>query len=302
MALNSTDKLLAAYLAFVTVLIVARGLLSSPLGWWLLVMHVLFGSILLFVTRARLAPRIGDTLHILYPLLLLIPFYWEIGAIGSAYGIDRVLAHDTVVQEWEARIFGEQISYVWIRQYPSVFWSTVLHLAYFTYYAVIVLGPVLSVAHGRRDAAKMVLFSMMIAYVMCYVVFLAYPVAGPYYTFPGPEGPVREVWSAHLVYSVLSAASSFGTAFPSSHVAATVATTYALWFGWRRLAAWFIVPTILLTVGTVYCQMHYGVDAILGVLVGLLAGSLGRVALRHTPGFASGIPFPTSSTGSRTTF
>ncbi|MBI4500559.1 MAG: phosphatase PAP2 family protein [Gemmatimonadetes bacterium] len=168
-------------------------------------------------------------------------------------------------------VFGGQVSYVWIRRYPSGFWSAILHLAYFAYYAVIVLGPVLLVARGRQEAARQVLFAMMIAFVVCYVTFITFPVGGPYYAFPHPEGEVREVWSARLVYWVLSGGSSFGAAFPSSHVAATVTTTTALWRHWRSLAAWFVPPTVLLTVGTVYCQMHYGIDATSGVLVGLFA-------------------------------
>ena len=276
MALNSTDKLLATYLAFVTALLIPRGLLAHPTGWWLLVMNVLFGVMFFLFTRLRPDDRVGQTLHILYPIMVLIPLYWEIGAIGQAYGMDRAAEHDTVIQRWEATTFGGQVSYHWIRNHPSVFWSTVLHLAYFAYYAIIVLGPVLLATRGRLEAARSVLFSMMLAFVTCYVVFVLYPVGGPYYAFPRPEGPVEEVWSARLVYWVLSGGSSFGAAFPSSHVAATVATTYALWFHWRRLAAWFIVPTILLAVGTVYCQMHYGVDAMSGVIVGLLGGWLGQ--------------------------
>jgi membrane-associated phospholipid phosphatase len=29
-------------------------------------------------------------------------------------------------------------------------------------------------------------------------------------------------------------------------------------------------PTLLMTVGVVYCQMHYGVDALAGLMVGLM--------------------------------
>ena len=272
--LTATDRLLAIYLAFVTVLLIPRGMLSPATGWWLLTMNVLFGVMLVLFTRIRPEDRVGRTLHTLYPLLLLIPFYWQIGVIGLAHGTDRALAHDTVVQRWEQLIFGGQVSYAWIRRYPSTFWSGVLHLAYFAYYAVIVLGPVLLVARRRPQAAQQVLFAMMVAFVLCYVTFLVYPVAGPYFAFPRPEGEVREVWSARLVYWVLAGGSSFGTAFPSSHVAATVATTSAIWRQWRPLGAWFLLPTILLTVGTVYCQMHYGVDAASGVVVGLLAAWL----------------------------
>lgn len=276
MALTLTDKLLAAYLTFVTALLVVRGMLGNAIGWWLVVMNILFGVMLLLFTRLRPGNRLGENLHVLYPILLLIPFYWQIGAIGLAYGMDQASAHDAILQNWEAALFGGQVSYAWIRRYPSAFWSAVLHLAYFAYYVVIVLGPVLLVARGRRQAARQVILSMMIAFVTCYVVFVTYPVGGPYYAFPQPEGPVREVWSARLVYWVLSGGSSFGAAFPSSHVAATVATTYALWHQWRKLALWFLIPTILLTVGTVYCQMHYGLDALSGVLVGVAGAWVGR--------------------------
>ena len=59
---------------------------------------------------------------------------------------------------------------------------------------------------------------LIIAFVICYVVFVSYPVGGPYYAFPRPQGPVEEVWSARLVYWVLSGGSSFGAAFPLSPV------------------------------------------------------------------------------------
>jgi membrane-associated phospholipid phosphatase len=73
------------------------------------------------------------------------------------------------------------------------------------------------------------------------------------------------------VYNVLAGGSSFGAAFPSSHVAASLAATLALWRTWKPLAAVFTIPMILLVVATVYCQMHYGIDAGAGLLVGGLA-------------------------------
>ncbi|MBI4421062.1 MAG: phosphatase PAP2 family protein [Gemmatimonadetes bacterium] len=279
MALTPTDRLLAGYVAFVTIMIALRGLLSQPAGWWLLVMHALFGILLVLFTKLREEDRVGQVLHDLYPLLMLLPFYYEFGVFGLQFGGAPALLHDATIQRWEAAIFGGQISYEWIRRHPSVFWSEVLHLAYFGYYPIVILGPTLLVARGRRAAARGVLFPMMAAFVSCYIVFILYPVAGPYYAFPQPDGPVRDAWGARLVYGVLGETSSFGAAFPSSHVAATVAATYALWRYWRRLALWLLAPSILLTVGTVYCQMHYGVDAAAGTVVGLAAGWLGRTRI-----------------------
>lgn len=270
LALRPTDKLLAGYLSFVSLVVVARGMLPGRDGFAILSMHALFGVMLYLFTRLTPAERFGNFMHDMYPVLMLIPFYGEFGLINDVLGPERVLAHDTVVQRWEAALFGGQVSYEWIRRAPSVFWSGVLHAAYFAYYPIVLLGPLLPWLRGKDHVTRAVVFSMMLAFVPCYVTFLVYPVAGPYYAFPHPVGPVREVGSAELVYGLLADASSLGAAFPSSHVAATVAVTWAIWQGWRRLAAWFIPAAVLLTVGTVYCQMHYGIDALLGTIEGLL--------------------------------
>ena len=125
---------------------------------------------------------------------------------------------------------------------------------------------------------RRVLFITMLAYAACWVVFILWPVAGPNHAFDHPTGPVREVWSARLVYSMLESGSSFGAAFPSSHVAATVAAVGGLWREWRALGMTFAVPTALLVIGTVYCQMHYAIDAVAGLLVAAGAVALGSRA------------------------
>jgi membrane-associated phospholipid phosphatase len=157
-----------------------------------------------------------------------------------------------------------------------VFWSGLLHLAYFAYYVVVVLAPLLLAFRGRRDGARRVMYSTMVAFVICYVWFVLYPVAGPNYAFPHPTGRVREVWSARLVYQALAQGSSMGAAFPSSHVGATVAASLATLGEWRALGWICVVFSGFLAVGTVYCQMHYAVDALAGAgLAGLVvAGGL----------------------------
>ncbi len=275
LALTPVDRLLAGYLLFLTLFIVIRGGLSTPANWWLILMHA--QCVLLFHLFTRLRPqhRVGNVLHDLYPLILLTAFYVELGLLNQQPGVEGTFAHDQTIQGWEAAIFGTQVSYEWIRTAPSVFWSTVLHLAYFAYYPIIVVGPVWLVFQNQRVKGRQVMLATMLAFVACYLVFALYPVAGPNYTFEHPTGPVRQVWSAQLVYWILGQGSAFGTAFPSSHVAATVAATTSLWFTSRPLAITFIMPTILLVVGTVYCQMHYGVDAVTGTAVGLVAGWVG---------------------------
>jgi membrane-associated phospholipid phosphatase len=273
MALSATDKLLAGYLGFVTILLLARG----PLGdgnAWLLAAHLLFGVALLAIRRLPADGRVGRAVHALYPLVLVSALYAEIGLLNQQTGLAAILRHDAVVQRWEEAVFGGQVSYEWIRRAPSVFWSGLLHLAYAAYYPMILLPAPVLAARGDWEGARRVVFTMMLAYVACYLVFLVYPVAGPNYAFPHPTGPARDVWSARLVYAALAAGSSIGAAFPSSHVAATLAAVVAVSRAWRPLGALLVVPCALLTVAVVYCQMHYAVDAVSGVVVGGAAALL----------------------------
>lgn len=257
--------------------ILLRGSMVESGTVWLLVMHACFAALVLLCAGPGRGQAFAGLVHDFYPLIMLLPFYGEFGVLNAQVGWDRVVAHDRVVQAWEAALFGGQVSYEWIRRSPSVFWSAVLHLAYFAYYIVVVLAPLLLGLLGRRDGARAVIHTTMVAFVICYVWFVLFPVAGPNYVFPHPVGPVREVWSARLVYDTLAQGSSFGAAFPSSHVGATVAATLAV-LGYSRSLGWMCaVLSALLAVGTVYCQMHYAVDATAGLVVGGLAWAIVRV-------------------------
>ncbi len=160
---------------------------------------------------------------------------------------------------------------------PAGLLSTLFHLSYFSYYIIVPLP--LAWFALTRDAASLrrsvlIIFATFLA---CYLWFILFPVAGPYYEFARPEAWFLDNPPARLVYATLSSGSSYGAAFPSSHVAGTVAAAISGWMGSRRLGWILLAPTVLLTVGVVYTQMHYAVDALAGVLLGMLvAWALGR--------------------------
>jgi membrane-associated phospholipid phosphatase len=115
---------------------------------------------------------------------------------------------------------------------------------------------------------------VMTTFVVCYLVFIFLPVAGPYYVFARPDPWFVDNLFARAVYDTLATGSSYGAAFPSSHVAAAVAATLSAGRGSRWLGWILAVPTALLAVAVVYCQMHYGVDAIAGLLTGAVVTAL----------------------------
>ncbi len=262
-ALRPVDLLLLGYLSVVSVLAVARAP-AQPGCWWLLLAHGLFAVLLVLFSRPGLG-AVGRGLREVYPLLLLVGLYAELDVLNGP-GIRQV--YDATVQRWELALFGTQTAVAWWQEVPSRFWSAVLHGAYFSYYFII-LTPALYFA-ARRDlmAVRHFVLVVMTVFVICYLTFLFFPVAGPYYTFPRPPGWFTDNPPARLVYSTLAAGSSYGAAFPSSHVAATVAAALAAYRSSRPLGLALAIPTILLTVGVVYCQMHYGIDALAGLVVG----------------------------------
>lgn len=257
------DLVLLAYLAVATVVAVHRAP-SQPGCWWLVVANGFAALLVGLFTRPGLG-RLGRGLREIYPLLLLVGLYGQLDVLNR--GVVRV--HDDLVQGWELGLFGVQVSRVWWQAAPSVFWSTVLHGAYFSYYFIVSIPAFYFLWRGDLIAVRRFVLAVMTTFVLCYLAFIFFPVAGPYYVFPRPEGWFIANPAARLVYDTLAEGSSYGAAFPSSHVAATVAAALTAGMGSRRLGVVLLLPTLLLTLGVVYCQMHYAVDALAGLVLGV---------------------------------
>ena len=119
----------------------------------------------------------------IYPLLLLVGPTAQLDVLNAG----GVRVHDALVQRWELALFGTQVSREWWRAAPSRFWSTVLHAAYFSYYFIVLIPAFYFLWTGAtwpRSGASC--WSVMTTFVVCYLVFIFFPVAGPYYMFPRP--------------------------------------------------------------------------------------------------------------------
>lgn len=272
--LRAVDILLLAYLAVVSLVAVIRAP-SAPDCWSLLLAHALVVVLVYLVTRPGLGP-VGKTIREIYPLLLLPALYSELDILNSV----QISVRDPLVQHWEVLLFGGQIRRDWWQAAPSRFWSTVLHAAYLSYYLIISAPALYFAWRGDLQAVRRFVLVVVATFVICYLIFIFFPVAGPYYEFARPAPWFTNNLPARLTYEALAGGSSYGAAFPSSHVAAALAATLAAARSSRQLGLLLSIPTLLLTVGVVYCQMHYGVDALSGLAVGLLVTWLvGRTKL-----------------------
>ena len=270
---------LLVYLGITSVVALVR-LPGFPPMVWVLLANFLYAILIFLAARPELG-RAAEVLRDVYPILLLGALYPALDILNYFGGITT---HDLAVRGWEVALFGEELSRTWWQRFPSAFWSTVLHGAYFGYYPIIAAPLVVFLIRGDMVAARRAALWLVTTFLLSYLIFLAYPVAGPYYEFPRPDPGFLDNRAARLVYATLERGSAYGAAFPSSHVAATLVATAAAFLGSRLLGWLLVVPAVLLTVGVVYCQMHYAVDALAGVLLATLIIVAGNLLERGAAG------------------
>ncbi|HEY3280471.1 MAG TPA: phosphatase PAP2 family protein [Gemmatimonadales bacterium] len=270
--------LLYIVLATVAVLLSFRG--DSIPGWpWLLVAHGLLAGLVWLAPRARAAGPVGRVFGDWYALLLLAALYGEIGVLT----LDAGFQNDLAIQRLEAWVFGSQVSYRWIREMPSPALSWLLHACYLAYYPILYASPAGLWLAGRRDAARHTIFAVMVTFYLCYVVFLFFPVAGPRYAFDAAHNAASEVGPARFAAWLLDRGDSWGAAFPSSHVAASVVATGMALRYWRKLGLMLLPFTTGLILAVVYGQFHYAVDAMAGLVVAAVMLGVMQTAEAEVP-------------------
>jgi membrane-associated phospholipid phosphatase len=289
------DLITGVYLAL-TVLLLLFGWRRIPHGGGVLLVHIgVFLSILLL----GFIPRRGHILLMFfrdtYPLWGLPLLYRDVGLIN------RVLHkgfYDTIVLRWEHSFFGLFPS-VWLRVwFPNATLDEFFHFSYLSYYTLVPTLGFWFYLHGREELCRVFATTMMLTFITCYLAFILFPVAGPHYVFvqEGGKGPF-----ARIVRAMLYGGASRGTAFPSSHVAGAVAVFLTSCRFERPLAPLFGILGAGIFFGVVYCGLHYGVDALAGLAVGMIGALLGprlhRTLLRQTRLAALRVRFPKVADG-----
>lgn len=226
--------------------------------------------------------RVLPFFRVAYPVILTPLLYTELGHLNQLH-VQGYL--DPMVQGWEEALFGAQLSVVWAERQPWRWLSELMHLGYASYYVLIPISAV--VVYWRGGARELHRFTMItgLGFLLCYLIFVVFPVAGPRYLYDRLQEPPARALFFDAVHAIAEGASSKGTAFPSSHVSATVAG----WLACRRRARhWFWISApfvLLLTLGTVYGRFHYAVDSLAGVAVAAAAWRLGpALSRRLSPG------------------
>jgi membrane-associated phospholipid phosphatase len=163
---------------------------------------------------------------------------------------------------------------VWLEQFATPGRNDFMQFTYLTYFAYLLgVGGVLYYRRDWRGYWSIMTYSA-VGYAIGYVTAMLFPIESPWFSMAG-------MWQGPLQGGPVTATINFiehfgrvrGAAFPSEHVAGSVA---ALWGAWRhrRWLFWVMAPLVLcMCVSTVWGRYHYVVD----VFAGMVTGTLGYV-------------------------
>jgi membrane-associated phospholipid phosphatase len=224
---------------------------------------------------------VGAVLWQYYPLVLLAAFWSEMDLFRLSI---HPVPYDRIVSQLDLALFGTHWNAVLMPLLPAGWVSEAMHFSYLAYYPLIFVPPIVLGLRGRRDALRDVVYRLLLTYLVCYLVYLAFPVDGPQYTMPrvGGAGALTQGFFYRLSHSVTAAADTLGTGFPSSHVAGAVTMAWlgARWMP-RPVAVLFMLEAAAVLVATVYTQNHFAVDALAGLTLALLLQGLAAPALQR---------------------
>lgn len=264
---NLTDRIYVFSLVIITPWLLVSQRVENR--WWLAgINFACLGVIRALQLWAKRSP-IGQFLHDWYPLGMFIICFEEVSRLSF---LARDRWQDQYLLTFESRLFSVPPT-VWLGQHGSWLLKEVLEIGYFSYFVLLmIVGGVLYAREDKRPF-RQVMDATVLAYMVCYVVFILLPMEGPAHTlavqqnFPLPgAGPFH--W---IVQTIQSNAGVHGNAFPSVHVAGGVVSLFFAWKYAPKLGLALTPLVFLLCIGAVYDRYHYVSDVIAGIVVGVLA-------------------------------
>lgn len=228
--------------------------------------------------------------RVLVQMLLLVWWY------PDTYEINRMFPNlDYLLAEWEQTLFGFQPALVFAKTFPWPVVSELMDMGYFMYYPMIaIVGFYYFFTHYEKF--ERCCFIILTSFFIYYAIFIFFPAVGPTYYYDavgigdiakGIFPPLHDYFSTHtdclvspgypqgFFYHLVEDAKATGerptAAFPSSHVGVSTICMLltARTKNWKLF--WVLFPIyVFLCLATVYIQAHYLIDAIAGLLSGIL--------------------------------
>ncbi len=293
MALTLTDKITFIYLTLVEILIIIGA--QNPIHYKAnILFHLTFiFGIYIFILILeqissenfynKLSTPYKPITHKILSFILLIRNWYPLIIVSFLYKQTGYLNQiffegfwDKYFYTLEEELFGLDIGITLLTLTKNNFLlNEIMYLSYFSYYLIIPLLGFILYKKGRVIFHKF-LFSLMLTYYICYILYIFIPLAGPFEIkhFPINGGLFKDIISFFYKHGELP-----GSAMPSSHVAiALIVLIYSKIT--KNLFPLFLTIFILLSISTFFLRFHYILDILGGIFIGFLSFYISRLLIK----------------------
>lgn len=218
----------------------------------------------------------------------------------DTYELNRVLPNlDHIFATFEQQLFGIQPSLTFAHYFSSPIISELMDMGYASYYPMIVVVA-LFYLFFQNKAFQRCTFVLTASFFIYYVIYALLPVVGPTFYFKaigleqaakGIFPKVYDYFNFHqdcmvspgyqdgVFYQLVESAKAAGerptAAFPSSHVGVSTICLLLLIRTKNKFLIYLTLPLyFFLCLATVYIQAHYAIDAIAGLISGIVIYAL----------------------------
>lgn len=286
----AVEKMNLFYNLFTTLLIIIfYNRLSDPQSMLMGRFMILVGTFAIIYAYTRYPSRFLILVRMVTQMLLLN--YWY----PDTFEFNRIFPNlDHLFATAEFSIFGCQPALLFEQLLGGEFWREAFNMGYWLYYPMVTVVT-MYYFFKRPAKAERCSFIIMTAFILHYIIYIFLPVAGPQFYFPvigeaaagcgayenignyfnlHPEISIAQegkgVFFTELVNIAQRAGERPTAAFPSSHIGVSLVMIILAFKANRKLFAALLPVFVLLCCATVYIKAHYLVDAMAGLLSGML--------------------------------
>lgn len=286
----AVEKLNLLYNLFTTLLIIIFfNRLNDPQAMLLGRFFIAFATFAVIYVYTKFPSMATRLLRVVSQMALLS--YWY----PDTFEFNRIFPNlDHMFATLEFDLFGCQPALLFDQVCSGLFWREAFNMGYWLYYPMIALVSFYYFFCRPKEAERCT-FVIMASFFLYYIIYIFLPVAGPQFYFPvigeeiaaaGPYPELGDFFNLHpeitiaqegkggLFTELVGMAQGAGerptAAFPSSHIGVTTILVMLAYRAKKWLFAVMFPVYVLLCCATVYIKAHYLVDAIAGLVTGVL--------------------------------
>ena len=286
----AVEKLNIIYNLLTTLLIIVFfNRLHDPQGMLMGRFVIAFATFAVIYLYTKLPCKAMRFLRLVAQVALLS--YWY----PDTFEFNRIFPNlDHLFAAMDMNLFGCQPSLVFDQLCSGILWREAFNMGYWLYYPMIITVS-LFYFFCRPKEVERCTFVIMASFFIFYLIYIFLPVAGPQFYFPvigeelaavGPYPEIGNYFDLHpeisiaqegkgaLFTKLVGMAQSTGerptAAFPSSHIGISTVLMLLAFRAKKPLAAIMFPVYVLLCCATVYIKAHYLVDAIAGLVTGVI--------------------------------